>query len=424
VNNITGTTKRYIIELLRDGIPIESFLDVEMLRYKYYGTLTELDFLNRIYPLHQMDSNTRHGETAFRDIVVHTQLNDDYEYGWVFDDERFRLRNGNDEDMLNFLCEVFHPEVRDESGPWKQLLEKINDLLRIDRFEFWAPSKISGRDLFQWRVYLPPEEKHYIPFSIRNKDEYKANKFRIPKHIRRQLYALVQESDEHVTETDKTGFENNTSLAKVAFQFLQKYYEPKCFVEEGKYSKTEDIELFLMGTSPPCVLDYMEAISQCGNRNVVTDGINNLFVLNNMPFKLVKGEVVNAYALSSIGESVDFAKEPGVRELIEEAQKQFQEGKHQHAIEKIWDAFERIKTYYSPQLDKKKSVEKVLETVCQSNDSFMSLLEEEFRALTCIGNDFRIRHHETTKAELGNELHITYLYRRCSVLIDLVLRFL
>lgn len=53
------------------------------------------------------------------DIYQHTISNDDYLYGWVIKDERFQLENGDDETCLKFICEIFHPAVRDEKGYWK-----------------------------------------------------------------------------------------------------------------------------------------------------------------------------------------------------------------------------------------------------------------------------------------------------------------
>ncbi|WP_308444723.1 AbiJ-related protein [Lactobacillus iners] len=46
---------------------------------------------------------------------MHTH-NGEYPDDWIFEDERFQLLDGEDNILLNFLCEVFHPEVRDENG--------------------------------------------------------------------------------------------------------------------------------------------------------------------------------------------------------------------------------------------------------------------------------------------------------------------
>ena len=58
--------------------------------------------------------------------------NDDYEWVWVFKDDRFCLSNGNYEYLLKFLCEIFDPSVRIEKTDWKSILEKKNKMLSPD----------------------------------------------------------------------------------------------------------------------------------------------------------------------------------------------------------------------------------------------------------------------------------------------------
>lgn len=42
---------------------------------------------------------------------------------------------------------------------------------------------------------------------------------------------------------------------------------------------------------------------------------------------------------------------------------------------------------------------------------------DEFLVLTMIGNDFRIRHHETNKIDINGNKHYEYLFNRCYSLI-------
>lgn len=58
---------------------------------------------------------------------MHTR-NGDYTDGWIFKDERFQLVDGADSILLSFLCEVFHPEVRDEKKQWGKFLDEVNKL--------------------------------------------------------------------------------------------------------------------------------------------------------------------------------------------------------------------------------------------------------------------------------------------------------
>ncbi len=110
-----------------------------------------------------------------------------------------------------------------------------------------------------------------------------------------------------------------------------------------------------------------------------------------------------------------------LNELIEEAKNRFISNDKQVAIEKLWDAFERLKTYFDNGKKKKQSADKVLEIISDSFDK--DFLENEFKNLTKVGNNYRIRHHETDKSELQNE-HINYFFFRMLSLIDLCLMYL
>ena len=151
MKQITEITRRDIFSLFKYGKNIPDFFEDSHITYTYYGRMTELDFLKRIYDLKKLPSKDNRFEDAEGDIWQHTINNDDYESGWVFEDERFGLLNGEDEILLNFLCSVFHPAVRCENGYWKEFLDEINGLLRNDGYELYPESKISGRDVYGWR---------------------------------------------------------------------------------------------------------------------------------------------------------------------------------------------------------------------------------------------------------------------------------
>ena len=118
----------------------------------YWGRLSEIEFLGRVYPLASMPSNDRRFPNAYGDIIQHTVNNDDWEYYWVFSDSRFCLSNGNeDEQLLDFICEMLHPAVRDEKQPWQEYLKKFNELLGMDGYELYEKEHISGRAVYGYR---------------------------------------------------------------------------------------------------------------------------------------------------------------------------------------------------------------------------------------------------------------------------------
>ncbi len=111
-------------------------------------------------------------------------------------------------------------------------------------------------------------------------------------------------------------------------------------------------------------------------------------------------------------------KDSDLNSLIEEAKNRFFiPGDKQIALEKLWDAFERLKTYFST--EKKDSAKELVGIV--SKDFDYDVINKEFQELTDIGNSFRIRHHETDKKEITDVKHLNYLYFRMLSLIDLCL---
>jgi hypothetical protein len=107
-----------------------------------------------------------------------------------------------------------------------------------------------------------------------------------------------------------------------------------------------------------------------------------------------------------------------LNKLIEEAKNRFfHPGDKQIAVEKLWDAFERLKTYFNA--NKKNSVSELIKVTSRNFDE--GIINQEFEKLTDIGNKFRIRHHETDKKEITEPKHLNYLFFRMLSLINLCL---
>ena len=121
MKQITEITRRDIFALFLYGMDIMEFFENKRIQYGCYGKLSEMDFLKRIYDLNALPSYDNRFDDAEGDIWQHTINNDDYEDGWIFEDDRLGLLNGDDEILLKFLCAVFHPAVRVENGYWKEL---------------------------------------------------------------------------------------------------------------------------------------------------------------------------------------------------------------------------------------------------------------------------------------------------------------
>ena len=423
MNKITGVTRRDIFDLFKKGITEDNWLITENIFYPYYGRSDVVEFLKRLYNLADWESRDSRVENAEEEeIIMHTH-NGDYPDDWIFEDERFQLLDGEDNILLNFLCEVFHPEVRDENGAWERYLERINTLLNEDGYEIVATSKLSGRDVFSWKIYRM-KPAMYIPFSERNKSLIINKKIsvKLPNAVRHQLFKVMNEYNEIFYLTDETNWKYCKSVSEFVFDDITKFYIPKHFVDK-EYIEIKEFNDFIKGTTPFTVLDVIESFDGHTTKSLQFENeINAIFKLNNINVELRNGEI-HSTSNKAIGlDDSTNINEAGLEELISIAEDLYNKGNYSYAVEKIWDAFERIKTYYYPTLDKKKSVEKIINDISYGNEHIKKMFDIEFKVLTDIGNSYRIRHHEKNKIDISNDLYYEYFYKRCLSLISILLK--
>lgn len=394
--------------------------------YAYCGRLSEIDFLKRTYDLQKLPSYDNRFENAEGDIWQHTVNNDDYEDGWVFEDERFELLNGEDEILLNFLCSVFHPAVRYENGYWKEFLDEINGLLRNDGYELYPGSKISGRDVYGWRKYDLEASALFIPFSMRHEKDIKSRHLTqsISRKAREQIYALLEKHTVMLRETDETGWQSDISTSECVFRDISQFYKPKCYDTSGNYVETGDMKQFISKTAPFCVFDAVEFYEKYNADNGFAAQVNALFKLNGVPYKLENGRIESTLDVTIKKKDISAIPERGLKDLLMEAESYYNSGNKQIAVEKLWDAFERLKTYYSPTLNKFQSATKIIDDMSGSSADFKTMYETEFKALTDIGNSFRIRHHEKNKIDITDDRQYDYFYKRCLALISVAILYL
>lgn len=426
MKRITEITRRDIFALFLYGMDIVELWENEHINYGCYGKLSELDFLKRIYDLKALPSHDNRFDDAEGDIWQHTINNDDYENGWIFEDERFGLLNGEDEVLLKFLCAVFHPAVRVENGYWKEFLEAVNGLLRADGYELYAESKISGRDVFGWRNYNAEENALFIPFSQRHEKEIKSKQLKLSLSMktRNQIFKLLEKYSSVYRETTETGWQYDITTSECVFRDISQFYTPKCFDENGNYVDTSDMEQFILHNSPFCVFDAIELYEKYNKDSDFAVQMTALLELNSVAYKLEYGKIESVLDVSINKKDVSSIPEKGLRELLMEAESYYKKGNKQIAVEKIWDAFERLKTYYSPSLNKAQSATKIIDDMSGSDTDFKSMYEIEFKALTTIGNSFRIRHHETTKVDITDNRQYDYFYKRCLALVSVAILYL
>ena len=158
--------------------------------------------------------------------------------------------------------------------------------------------------------------------------------------------------------------------------------------------------------------------------------INEIFIEAGLLYRLTDEEIVeriveNSPLTQEIENSFVSINEPGTRELLKDAVALYKTpnpAARQDSVEKIWDALERLKTYYTT-LDKRHSSEKIANDMAGGNSDFIDLFNDEFKALTNIGNKYRIRHHETDKIDITDARYYDYLFNRCLSLIALAIKY-
>lgn len=89
----------------------------------------------------------------------------------------------------------------------------------------------------------------------------------------------------------------------------------------------------------------------------------------------------------------------------------------QIALEKIWDAFERLKTIYG-EGNKKKNIEDLIEKISHTSEKNKLLFNNEFKELTDIGNQYQIRHFEKDREPILSDDFREYLFFRVLSLIS------
>ena len=154
-------------------------------------------------------------------------------------------------------------------------------------------------------------------------------------------------------------------------------------------------------------------------------GVNRVFERDKIAYELNnEGQIVRIGApiISHMIESTMFdtgdAKLDGLFETARDKFISRDPAVRRDGLEKLWDAWERLKTLEVPG-DKKASTSALLDGVTVG--PIRDRLECESRELTDIGNQFMIRHSETDRHPLDDDRHVDYLFHRMFSLVYLLL---
>lgn len=457
MNKISDITRQDILDIIKEGF-VEEFeepvYDGETGEYTtenkiympFFGRLDEIGFFSRLYDLEALPSYDHRYKDALGDISCHLRWGD-YEDFWFFQDRRFQLlQNDGDEPLLKFICEMLHPTVRIEKSPWKLYLEKFNELLRADGYELYAFQHISGRDIYKAREYVK-FDKPLLPenlFSERYKDlisygngAAKDNisskvEFSAKAHLCKVMVEFAEPM--RIQRNRYNNWVDNSDALTEAINRLNEFLEMPLINLDDYMVSSSSQENVLASCFTPFLFNAIEfQFDELSNaeKTPFQTAINASFQKGNVLFRLSDRGLVEIQndqeVLSSeIIKNANNIFEQGIQELLTEAiekhmQPTFQA--HRDATEKIWDALERLKTYYTT-MNKKESANKIVNDMADGQAEFISLFDAEFKALTDIGNNYCIRHHETNKIDITDIRHYDYFFNRCLSLIATAILYL
>lgn len=164
-----------------------------------------------------------------------------------------------------------------------------------------------------------------------------------------------------------------------------------------------------------------------GLQRFVSD-VNTLFRRNAVTFELTETgkaqRVLPTPVADAIGWTLFQTGDSETDRLLELARARFLSPKfddRQDALEKLWDAFERLKTL-EPGTDKRAQADALLDQVAPPASAVRQMLAREAVELTKIGNSFRIRHSETNQEALTSQSQIDYLFTRMFAFVRIVLK--
>ena len=196
------------------------------------------------------------------------------------------------------------------------------------------------------------------------------------------------------------------------------------------------IEFIARNIGEPAQVGWHESFShhhlkldrEAGLEKFVKD-INRIFSRNGLAYELSESGAVERTVPPPMADLVKRTSfrtgDSDLDDLLDTAIVRFLSPKpdaRQDALEKLWDAFERLKTIEGGK-DKKACAAALIDrAVSDDAPVFRSIVETEFKAMTKAGNELRIRHSEVGHEPVGETGEKDYLFMRLYSLVWLMLK--
>jgi hypothetical protein len=171
--------------------------------------------------------------------------------------------------------------------------------------------------------------------------------------------------------------------------------------------------------------DHLSYDTDVGRQRFATD-VNRIFERQGLAFELREGEIVRLAPTGlqeALATTIFQTGDADLDGLLETAREKFLNRSldtRKEGLEKLWDAWERLKTI-EPGKDKKAQATALVNRAA-TEPVLRERLEAEAKELTFIGNNLMIRHTEIGKPAIAQSAQIDYLFHRMFALIRLLLK--
>ena len=162
---------------------------------------------------------THRFDNAKEDIAQHRLYNDDWSFYWIFDDDRFNLKECDDDDFIKFLCETVHGVVRPSLKDRQTLLGLYNREIGPTGFEI-----IENKDEFGNIECQVRSTVHSITDPLKNiqDDDYLKD-----DNIHRKILMMKRSLDNDTDLAIGTSKELIETICKIILKKLDSEPSPK-----------------------------------------------------------------------------------------------------------------------------------------------------------------------------------------------------